>query len=265
MRNELLKTIAEQYAALPQVEAVVLGGSRGSRSVDLDSDSDIYVYSQTEIPVAERARIAHSRSDNPEVDNRFWEPGDEWIERDSQAAVDVMFRRATWIEEQLNRVLNQHQASVGYSTCFWYNVRHSRILFDRAGWFAQLQQSAERPYPEPLRVAIVRKNYPILRSTQSSYVRQIQKAQRRGDLVSVQHRVTALLSSYFDILFAVNRQPHPGEKRLLQWATDHCDKKPANMAEEMDRLLRSVGHAEVVQAAEHLIEGLDQLLKAERL
>jgi hypothetical protein len=35
---------------------------------------------------------------------------------------------------------------------------YSESLFDRTGWFAQLQKSADRSYPEPLRIALVRKN-----------------------------------------------------------------------------------------------------------
>jgi hypothetical protein len=61
----------------------------------------------------------------------------------------------------------------------------------------------------------VAKNWPILRRNQSSYRWQIQLALNRGDAVSVQHRVTALLASYFDVWFAIERKAHPGEKRLL--------------------------------------------------
>ena len=53
----------------------------------------------------------------------------------------------------------------------------------------------------------------------------------RGDLVSLNYRVAALLASTFDILFALNRLPHPGEKRLLAFATQHCPLRPAGMAE----------------------------------
>jgi hypothetical protein len=75
---------------------------------------------------------------------------------------------------------------------------------------------ARVPYPEGLQRAIVAKNWPILRKNQSSYRRQIELALARGDAVNVQHRTTAVLASYFDIWFALARQPHPGEKRLLQ-------------------------------------------------
>ena len=65
-----------------------------------------------------------------------------------------------WIEEQLERVLVHHQASVGYSTCFWYNVLHSQALFDRAGWFAELQRRPRQPYPEELQRAIIGQKLP---------------------------------------------------------------------------------------------------------
>lgn len=56
-----------------------------------------------------------------------------------------MYRTPNWIEEQLDKVLVKHQASVGYSTCFWWNVLNSQILYDRDGWYKQLQQKANQP------------------------------------------------------------------------------------------------------------------------
>jgi len=55
---------------------------------------------------------------------------------------------------------------------------------------------------------------------QSCYLRQINAAIVRQDPVSVNHRVAAWLSSYFDILFAMNGQFHPGEKRPLIYAEE---------------------------------------------
>src|SRR5689334_5569429 len=138
-----------------------------------------------------------------------------------------MFRDLSWITDQLARVLDRHEASIGYSTAFWFNVKTSRSLFDRNGLFRQLQEKAAQPYPEPLRRNIVAKNHPILRATQSSYAYQIERALHRNDAVSANHRVAALLASFFDILFALNRQPHPGEKRLIRWAETICPLAPS--------------------------------------
>ena len=207
--------VAGQFASLPQVEAVALAGSRSSEFADAKSDVDLYVYVTEDIPLEVRAKIA-AGSPRAEIGNATWEPGDEWIDAETGTSVDVMYRHVRWIEEQLDRVLVRHQASVGYSTCFWYNVLHSRVLFDRAGWFEALQRRARQGYPENCRRAIIAKNYPLLRHNQSSYLHQIELAVRRKDLVSVNHRVAALLASYFDVLFALNELPHPGEKRLIQ-------------------------------------------------
>ena len=194
--------------------AVVLAGSRAASSHDPGSDFDLYVYATSEVPAEFRRSLA---GPDAEIDNRFWEPGDEWIDAGSAAHLDVMYRTPAWIEDQLDRVLVRHEASIGYSTCFWYNVLHSEALYDPQGWYRRLQERARVPYPEELKRTIVAKNWPILRRNQSSYHKQIELALQRGDAVSVHHRTTAVLASYFDIWFALARQPHPGEKRLLQY------------------------------------------------
>jgi hypothetical protein len=179
-----------------------------------------------------------------------------------------MYRSPAWIEAQLDRVLLRHQASVGYSTCLVHNVLHSQPLYDRDGWFAGLQAKAAQPYPEPLRRAIVAKNHPVLRSTLSSYVHQIALALAREDHVSVNHRISALLASYFDILFAVNRLPHPGEKRLVAYVSANCAQRPPHFQTQVNELLLAVapaGRTDVFDKVNDLLDGLDDLLVAEGL
>jgi hypothetical protein len=260
----LARSIASRYGALPQVEAVVLAGSQATGSVDQGSDIDLYVYLNGPLPVALRARIAMAGAQYAEVDNQFWEPGDEWIDAETGIHVDVMFRTVDWIEEQLDRVLRRHQASVGYSTCLWHNIVSSQPLFDRADWFQQLQEGARQPYPEGLRRAIVAKNHPILRQTASSYRYQLERAVTRGDRVSVNHRVAALLASYFDILFAINRVLHPGEKRLLKHATEQCEHLPQEMERQVRELIEAISPGrQVIEKTDALVDGLDALLSRE--
>lgn len=125
--RQLASRLAETYALNPTVEAVVLSGSRTSGQGDATSDIDLYVYSRQPISIEQRRRVA-AGARRAEIGNEFWEPGDEWIDEATGISADVMFRDCLWIEEQLDRVLKHHQASVGYSTCFWYNVLHSEIL-----------------------------------------------------------------------------------------------------------------------------------------
>lgn len=252
--------LADAYAAIAAVEAVVLSGSRTSGLGDGSSDIDLYVYSQSPISLDERASVAAGAT-RTEIGNAFWEPGDEWVDGSTGISVDVMFRDIRWIEEQLDRVLQRHQASIGYSTCFWYNVLHSEILFDRAGWFGSLQERARVPYPEELRAAIIAKNLPILRRNMSSYIHQMELAVQRGDLISLNHRTTALLASYFDVLFALNRQPHPGEKRLVKFAEQLCSKRPENFGERIEELLAALPRIDssVVEAADKFVRELEKV------
>jgi hypothetical protein len=265
----LAKAIAAKFGALPQVLAVALAGSRTTGASNETSDYDFYVYVRGEIPVESREAIAQEFAERIELDNQFWEPGDEWIDANSGCGVDIMYRTPQWIEEQLDRVLVKHQASVGYSTCFWWNILTSAPLYDAEGWFQQLQEKANHPYPEPLKKAILAKNHPILRSNLSSYTHQLELAIARKDSVSIIHRTIALLSSYFDIIFAINCVPHPGEKRLVEWVNKLGSKIPDGMEKQIsavnDSLSLSSGNQNLLHHINTLIDGLDKLLIAEKL
>ncbi len=257
--SAVAEQIAKRFAAIREVEAVALAGSRTSPFADERSDVDLYVYGSEILSLPLRRNVARDARQS-EIGNSFWEPGDEWIDGETGISVDVMYRTTLWIQDQLDRVLRRHEASVGYSTCFWYNVKHSRLLFDRDDWFRTLQERAHQPYPAELKRAIIAKNHPILRTNMSSYVHQIELALQRRDPVSVNHRVTALLASYFDIVFAVNEQPHPGEKRVLQFAHALCRELPTDMESRVGALLATLPNGDVIGRANTVLDGLDDLL-----
>lgn len=234
----LAETLASRYATFPAVTAVALGGSLSAGNASPGSDIDLYVYLTGPLGLDERREVMASRPVGPaELGNEFWEPGDEWVDQTTGICVDVMFRSTGWIEDRIAAVLDRHEAGLGYTTCFWHNVLTSQVFFDRGGWFAALQERARVEYPEPLRQAIVRKNWAVMRPNLSSYEVQIGKALGRSDWISVNHRLAALLASAFDILFALNRVPHPGEKRLLELAGRLCPERPAGFEAGVRALL----------------------------
>lgn len=259
----LVQRVAAAYAALPGVVAVALGGSRVDAEPDARSDIDLYVFAEPPPSLADRASVA-AAGIGVELDNRFWETEDGWTDAATGLDVDVIFRSPSWTEGELDRVLVRHQASTGYSTCVWHNVRHARPLADPTGWFGRLQAIANQPYPEPLRRAIIAKNHPILRDARNAYRKQIAVALARGDAVSVNHRVAALLASYFDVLFAVNRQTHPGEKRLVALAEARCPMRPPEMREQIATLLAAAASNPaddaLLKELDGLAAGLDAVL-----
>lgn len=261
--NQTAKDIAQAFGEIPEVAAVSIAGSIANDAADEHSDIDLYVYSETTVTVDKRAAIAQKRSDSIELDNNFWELGDAWIEKESGQLVEITYRSTKWIEEQLDRVLKKHEASLGYTTSLWHSIRTSKKLFDRNGWYTQLQQYASREYPAELRNAIIQKNYTVLRRLSSSYLHQIELAILRNDPVSINHRVTALLASYFDIIFAINRLPHPGEKRQIVMGEKYCSIVPKNMKKHVLKVLQQNPQT-LVHDINMLIDELDIVMHSDK-
>jgi len=267
MRNiDLAKKVADEFIGIPDVRTIAMGGSQTNGILDRHSDIDLYIYAKTIVPLSTRKtiveRLGASRAD---LNLTFWDIGDEWFDSETGIEVDVMFWSPNWIEEQLERVLTEHQASMGYTTCFWRTVKNSTILFDRDGWFRELQAKSNQSYPEPLKRAIVAKNHPVLRAVIPSYYAQIKKALGRRDLVSVNHRLAALLASYFDVLFALNEVLHPGEKKLIQFIMSECSKVPTDLERKIEHILQlgAVGDMNLLVELDELVDDLDAILRNE--
>lgn len=268
MLPDTVRSIVANFSELPQVVAIALGGSHCTGFADAESDYDIYVFVKSEIPLSIRRQLAERFDSAPEINNNWWGPGDEWDVQASGTAIDIIYWEAQPYIRQLREVIEGHRPSLGYSTSFWFTVAHATPLFDRDGWFTELQSLAASPYPGELQRAIVRFNHPILRSTRSSYRHQIEVASMRRDPVSVQHRVTGLLASVFDIVFALNRTLHFGEKLQLAHVAALGETVPSNFEHLVRNLIRSTAgadHTEVVENVDALCDVLDLMVRRTNL
>ena len=99
-----------------------------------------------------------------------------------------------------------------------------------------LQEKFRIPYPKKLKENIIFNNLKLLSGMLPSFDMQIKKAEIRGDLVSVNHRVAEFLASYFDIIFALNEMTHPGEKRMQSICSEECKILPNCFDENLNRL-----------------------------
>lgn len=264
--ESLAQELARRFSSFQEVEAIGVGGSLASGAADPTSDIDLYVFCHTVPPLSARQALTKDMQvTHADLNLTMWDTGDEWYDGATGIEVDVIYWSPAWIEEQMERLWVNFQPSMGYTTCFWTALRNMRSLFDRQGWLEKLSARARRqPYPEALRLAIIEKNHAVLRRIIPSYTHQIEKVARRGDLVSLNHRLAALLASYFDVLFALNRALHPGEKRLLTWAEKLCPARPPSMKEEVEAALRAAAIPQELPAhVQRLVNSLDELLLKE--
>lgn len=273
IESELDKLVG-LFAELPQVEAIALGGSSASGRSDAMSDFDLCVLPNEPLPLETRWDIVRQLGVIGDPGHDYNGGGDEWTDAATGTHFDLMYFGLEFFREQIERPLRHFQPSLGYTTAFAYTVSQGRILYDPDGKFAALQALARKPYPDALRENVVRYNRPMLRGFISSYYGQLEKAVVRNDLVSLNHRLAALLASYFDIIFAVNRALHPGEKRLLATALTTCPSLPENFEQDVSEMLRSVGDGgrllthvtRLLDALDvWLVEGFDDLASTVRL
>jgi hypothetical protein len=183
--NSRANELASQLAALPYLEAVILGGSISMGLVDDHSDCDLYAYTRPAIEPSAREAILRPRAARLELQRDFWEWEDTWIEHDGRK-FEIMYRGCEHAEQEVERRFFRYEASVGYTTCVLHTLAHGRVLVNRNGWFEALQQRVlNTSYPDELVRAVIAKNFPVLGPIISSYEDQIESAYARRDLVSL--------------------------------------------------------------------------------
>lgn len=224
------------FEKLDETEALVLGGSRATDRYDEKSDYDLYVYVTAMPSIETRKAILDECCEYTEMNNTFWETEDDCTLKDG-IDIDILYRNLDDFENGISDVVDACHSHNGYTTCMWHNLLHSRIIYDRYGRYEVLQKKYDVPYPKELQKNIIANNLRLLTGNLPSYDRQIRKAIRRKDLVSVNHRTAAFLESYFDIIFAMNEMTHPGEKRMLEIALKDAKILPENCDHEVRHLL----------------------------
>lgn len=219
-----MEKIINDFIKFNEVEAIAIGGSSAAQTSDNISDIDVYVFVNKEISVPLREEIVKKYSSNYEVGGEYFGAGDEFFVDKLNRQLDVMYWNVDWFNSVVQNVWEKHYPSNGYTTCFLYTLKNFQILYDKSGWLKSLQEQLNTPYPPELKQNIIKRNLMLMKDKPfASYYEQIEKALTRNDFVSVNHRISAFLASYFDVIFALNETLHPGEKRLMNYAKENIN------------------------------------------
>lgn len=208
----MVEQLFKELSLLEEVEAIALGGSRAGVNYDEKSDYDVYLYVTSPVSEEKRKNILQKFCSYMEIGNSFWEYEDNCV-LNNGIEIDILYRDMEDFMKGIQRVVVECQPSNSYTTCMWHNLITCKILYDKNGKLEKYKNKYSIPYPKQIKKAILRK-----------------------DFVSINHRITEFLASYFDLLFAINEITHPGEKRLVQLCKKQCKILPKNFEENLNLL-----------------------------
>jgi len=259
-KNELVDFI-NNFSKINEVEAVVLGGSRATNFTDNKADYDIYVYSENGINKEIRQKIISKYCDYYEIDNTYWEQEDNGIFKWG-INVDIIYRNLSEFINKIANVVEKYESYNGFTTCFWHNILNSEIYFDKNDIFAKAKNRFQVPYPKKLKENIVKRNMTLLTGSIISYDTQITKSVYRKDHVNINNRLSAFFASYFDIIFAINELPHPGEKRIIEICLNKCNILPNDFEQNVNELLKNMkNETTIIETVHKVILELKEVIK----
>jgi len=204
----MIEKLFQELFEIKDVDAIALGGSRAGVNFDKKSDYDVYVYVNGIIEENLRKQILSKYCSYTEIGNSFWEYEDNCVLNDG-TDIDVLYRNADDFFREIENVVVKCIPSNSYTTCMWHNLLTCKIIYDKSGKLASAKKLYDVPYPPRLKEAIVNRQLKLIDESLPAYNKQITKALLRNDTVSVNHRITEFLASYFDLIFAINEKTHP--------------------------------------------------------
>lgn len=258
--NEAIKNIINKFIELPMVESVAIGGSTTALTSDATSDIDVYIFTNSEIPIKDRENIITPISSKYEIGGEYFGLGDEfWVDKINKQ-LDIMYWNISWFENVVENIWIKHYPSNGYTTCFLYTLKNFQIIYDKNHWLKNLQEEINTEYPAELQQNIIKRNLMLIKNKPfASYYEQIKKAIKRNDINSVNHRISAFCASYFDIIFAINKQFHTGEKRLISYIKDNCKIIPNNFENNLQKLFNQPNKY-TLNILDNIINELEKIL-----
>jgi predicted nucleotidyltransferase len=260
MKTFFDKTI-ELFSQHAQIDAIVLGGSRAMDSHDEFSDYDLYIYLNAPLDIKIREDMLSRTATDIHVGLQFWEEEDHCVFMDG-IGMEIMYRNIEDTRNDLKRVLIDNEASNGYTTCNCRTALGGKILHDPRGLYRNMVEEFSMPYPEKLRQNIIQKNWSIMETNTISHKVYLETAVKRDDLVLLNKRISGYLDCYFEIIFAFNKVYLTGEKNLIKYACELCERLPDNFTENINKLL-VIPNKNVMAVVSEMTAALGKLISAE--
>jgi hypothetical protein len=246
-----LPVAAAIAAVLPALRAccvgdfgIALGGAHAKGVDDAESDLDLYVFASEILSCTERGRIIGAVPGVEQLtawgaDEQFEQAGSDFVLQGMK--VEVWFRSSEYITAivkacQQGVVQRDYVAwtVMGfYNHCTLSDLSKMRLLDDPSGLLAGWQSAVEI-FPPVLRARIIREHYWAARFWPDNF--HYMTAVKRCDIIYTAGIVQQSVYNLIQVLFALNAQYFPGEKKM-QAALEQLALKPANFTRRIQALL----------------------------
>jgi predicted nucleotidyltransferase len=224
---------------------IALGGSHARGSADAHSDVDVYLFAERVFPGAHRAALVRERLGDASgpvswgADEPWTEGGTDfrlhgqrveiWLR--SAAAVDTAVQAALRGEIRRDHVFWTVMGFFSYAVLA--DLKSMRIVEDPGGMLARWKEEVA-VYPEPLRQAILRRFMAEAAFWPGNphYLGAVE----RGDVIYTRGIVQQVVHALIQVVFALNREYFPGEKKLAE-ALRRLPVAPPGLAERVETLV----------------------------
>ncbi|MCL1844913.1 MAG: DUF4037 domain-containing protein [Defluviitaleaceae bacterium] len=259
MTDKFFTKTIEHFKSFPEVDAIILGGSRAGDFADSDSDYDVYAFVNGDISAKKRNSALRDTCYCADLDRRHW--GGHWDDcvLKSGLPLEITYWNLAATRENLQNHLQKFIPWNGYTTCICHVVFNAKVLYDPKNLFADIKNEFDMPYPDELRENIIRTNREVLDGITPSYMFQLERAIRRGDIFKTSHVLTSFAAAYFDIIFALNRLYNPGEKKLIEICKRTCDILPVDFEKNLQRLF-TARDEKILPVAKDIVKNLDAVI-----
>jgi predicted nucleotidyltransferase len=224
---------------------IALGGSHAKGTADAHSDVDVYVFANCVLPGERRAALVRellgeaSRPVSWGADEPWTQGGTDF--RLDGVRVEVWLRSTSSVEAEVRAAL---RGEIRRDHVFWTvmgffghtvlaDLKSTRIVDDPAGVLARWKADVAA-YPEPLRDAVLRRftAEAAFWPENPHYLSAIE----RGDVIYTSGIVQQVVHALIQVVFALNREYFPGEKKLAD-ALRALPVAPPDFVERIEALL----------------------------
>jgi predicted nucleotidyltransferase len=225
-QKKIVDDLLTALIAIPNVKAVVLGGSFASGKNTPTSDIDLALYYDETAPfeISNVQDIVNQFSDSPgAVATPFygwgaWVNGGAWLTIEGQR-VDILYRNIEQVEKTIAECQRgdfqtdyyQQPAHGFFSYIYLAETEICVPLYDPDYILHRFKKDL-RPYPSALKSEIYRRFKVIAQFTFDH----LEKAVKRGDVFMAAGSVTRISSAMVQILFALNEAYFMNDKRALE-------------------------------------------------